>query len=361
MEVLSIPVVFYCGTFGSPAEDFGKYSIIELRREIYRLLGAYCNHRGRRIPIEDLAAECGKPQACFPMKAKGGLLTGNSSHHLLSEDSIKTTACGGESRVKTVKRVIFVSFVVFALLCPLAYAEEGKSAKNWEWNLTPLYLWAVNMNGELAVANQSIPVVLDFDQIFDTLEAFISLHFEGLYKKKWGFLFDIMHTNIAGSTTLPGPFSTTLRLDFEQTLVELGGIYRFYEKGPHIFEGLGGARFTNMDTEVTITSPLPILPSRLESNQEWWDPIVGLRYKWQISEKWKLILRGDIGVGFGAGDTSDSTWNLVGLIFFQAWKHVGFLGGYRALDVDYESGSGINQFKYDMLMHGPGLAVNITW
>jgi hypothetical protein len=263
--------------------------------------------------------------------------------------------------VKTAKEAIVASIVVLALLCPLAYAEEAKPSKNWEWNLTPLYLWGAKMNGELTVANQSIPAVLDFDQIFDRLEAAFTFHFEGLYKKEWGFLFDIMHINISDSGTLPGPFSTTLRLDFEATLVELGGIYRFYEKGPHAFEGLGGARFTNMDTEVTIASRLPILPSRLESNQEWWDPIVGLRYKWQISEKWRLSLRGDIGVGFGVGDTSDSTWNLVGLIFFQAWKHVGFLGGYRALDVDYESGTGINQFKYDMLMHGPGIAVYFTW
>ncbi|MGD2126654.1 MAG: hypothetical protein PVG99_11275, partial [Desulfobacteraceae bacterium] len=162
------------------------------------------------------------------------------------------------------KRAIVVSFVVFALLCPLAYAEEGEPTKNWEWDLTPLYLWGVNMNGELTVANQTVPLVLNFDQIFHRLEAVFSLHFEGLYKKEWGFLFDIMHTNIAGSTTLPGPFSTAINVDFEETLVELGAIYRFYEKGAHIFEGLGGARFTNMDTEVTITSPIPILPSRLE-------------------------------------------------------------------------------------------------
>lgn len=263
--------------------------------------------------------------------------------------------------MKTAKRAIVTSFVIFLLLCPLAQAEDSSEPKNWEWNLTPLYLWGVNMNGDLTVANQTIPVVLDFDQIFDTLEAFISLHLEGLYKKKWGFLFDIMHTNIAGSTTLPSPFITALRVDFEETLVELGAIYRFYEKGAHIFEALGGARFTNMDTEVTITSPIPILPSRLESKQEWWDPIVGLRYKWQISEKWELTLRGDIGVGFGAGDTSDSTWNLIGLILFHPWKHVGILGGYRALDVDYETGSGIQQFKYDMLMHGPVIAVNFKW
>jgi hypothetical protein len=264
----------------------------------------------------------------------------------------------GESRMKTGKKLIVVLFVVFTLLCPLAYAEEGKPTKNWEWDLTPLYLWGVNMNGELTVASQTLPLVLDFDQIFNRLEAIFTLHFEGLYKKEWGFLFDISYINIGDSATIR---NSTFDVDFEDTMVELGAIYRFYEKGPHIFEGLGGARFTNMDTEINITSAFPLLPSRLESKQEWWDPIVGVRYKWQISEKWKLTLRGDIGIGFGAGDTSDSTWNAIGLIFFKPWKHVGFVGGYRALNQDYETGTGIQQFKYDMLMHGPVLAVNFTW
>jgi hypothetical protein len=265
---------------------------------------------------------------------------------------------GGESDMKTANRAIVASFVIFLLLCPLARAQDSSGSKNWEFNLAPMYLWAVNMNGELTVANQTLPIKLDFDEIFNNLEAVFTLHFEGLYKKQWGFLFDISYINIGDSITTP---IGTFNVDFENVLVELGGVYRFYEKGPHIFEGLGGARFTNMDTEINITGGLPILPSRLESKQEWWDPIVGVRYKWQISEKWKLTLRGDIGVGFGVGDTSDSTWNFVGLIYFQPWKHVGFLGGYRALDVDYETGTGTNQFKYDMLMHGPLIAVNITW
>ena len=265
---------------------------------------------------------------------------------------------GEESDMKTTKRAIVLSFVIFALLCPLAYAEDAKPTKNWEFNLAPLYLWAVNMNGEMTVANQTLPVRLDFDEIFDKLEAIFTLHFEGLYKKKWGFLFDISYINIADQQTTPiGLFD----VDFEDVMVELGAIYRFYDKGPHAFEGLGGVRYMDMDTELNIIGGPPPLPSRVESNQSWWDPILGVRYKWQISEKWRLNLRGDIGVGFGAGDTSDSTWNAVGLISWQPWKHVGFLGGYRALDQDYETGTGLNQFKYDMLMHGPVLAVNITW
>jgi hypothetical protein len=210
--------------------------------------------------------------------------------------------------MKIAKRTIVASFVFFMFLCPLAHAEDSSGTKNWEFGLAPMYLWATNLGGELTVKAQTQSLELDFDEIFDKLEAVFTLHFEGLYKKKWGFLFDFNYIDISDSITTPGPGAANINVDFENNIVELGGIYRFYEKGPHIFEGLGGARFTNLDAEINITGGPPPIPQRIDAKQEWWDPILGLRYKWQISEKWMLNLRGDIGSGFGAGDTSDSTW-----------------------------------------------------
>jgi hypothetical protein len=254
-----------------------------------------------------------------------------------------------------------VTLLIIIFRIPAAAEEKSTAQKNWEFNLAPMYLWAVNMSGDMTVRDQTQSLNLNFDQIFDNLEAVFTLHFEGLYKKEWGFLFDINYVNINDSTILPGPAATNVNVDFENVITELGGIYRFYEKGPHVFEGLGGARFWNLKADINITGVLPSLPRMIDQKQEWWDPIVGLRYRWQMSEKWMLNLRGDIGIGFGAGDTSDATWNAIGLIYFQPWKHVGFLGGYRALDVDYETGSGVNTFKYDMLMYGPIIAVNFTF
>jgi hypothetical protein len=263
--------------------------------------------------------------------------------------------------MKVFKRAIVSLFVVFLLLCPLAHAEETSGTKNWEFMLAPLYLWAVDMNGEMTVKGITQSIELPFDEIFDNLEAVFTLRFEGLYKKRWGFFLDFSYINIKDSQTGPGPFRANIEVDFENRMAELGVIFRFHEEGPHILEALGGARFTDLDAAINITgNPFPP-PQRIDIKQEWWDPIIGLRYKWQIAEKWRFSLRGDFGLGFGAGDTSDTTWNALGLIHFQPWKHVGFLGGYRAMDVDYETGTGINQFKYDMLMHGPIVSVKFTW
>ncbi len=49
------------------------------------------------------------------------------------------------------------------------------------------------------------------------------------------------------------------------------------------------------------------------------------------------------------------------MIYYQPWKHVGLFGGYRALYIDYEDGSGANLFKFDFTMHGPLLGFDIRW
>ena len=156
----------------------------------------------------------------------------------------------------TAKKTIVVSFLVFALSCPFVYAEEPADTKNWEFTLAPLYLWAVNMDGDMTVRGQTQSVKLDFDEIFDKLEAAFTVHFEGLYKRKWGFLFDLSYINIGDSITTPGPGAATINVDFVDTMIELGAIYRFYHKGRHILEGLGGVRYTDLDADIdTVGAP----------------------------------------------------------------------------------------------------------
>jgi hypothetical protein len=263
--------------------------------------------------------------------------------------------------MNTIMRAIVASVVVLLLLCPLAYAEETSGTKNWEFELIPLYLWGTDVNGDMTVKGVTQSIEIPFDEIFDSLEAAFSIHFEALYKKRWGFFLDYLHIDIKDSATAPGPFKANIEADLDYKMGELGVIFRFHEGGPHILEALGGARFTDLETGIVISGTPPPPTQVISAQEKWWDPIIGLRYKWQISNKWKFSLRGDVGLGFGAGDTSDSTWNAIGLIHFQPWKHVGFVGGYRALDVDYETGSGTNKFKYDILMHGPLFAFTFHW
>ncbi|MEE9612677.1 MAG: hypothetical protein V3W19_15605 [Desulfatiglandales bacterium] len=262
-----------------------------------------------------------------------------------------------------INRVLLIILLVVSV-CSLANAgdtpdskkdssPDPSATKDWEFSLAPFYFWAVNLDGDATVRGTTAPINLDFDEIFDTLEGLFTVHFEAWYRQKWGLLIDVSYINISDQQTTPGP---TLDVDFENVITELGFFYRFFDKGPHQLEALAGIRYTDLDVEIDVVG----VPLNTNGNQDWLDPMIGARYNWQISEKWHLSLRGDIG-GFGIGDASDFTWNAVGLINWQPWKHVGFLGGYRAMNQDYETGSGLNKFAYDVLMQGPVLAVKFTW
>ncbi len=227
-----------------------------------------------------------------------------------------------------------------------AFAGETHKESNWDFNLAPLYLWMVDMEGDMGIGPiDATGLNVDFGTIFDNLEAVFTFHFEGVHRSNWGFFLDYSYIDISASTTL-------LSIDFTSILAEAGGYYRI-GNGPHTFDFLGGVRYTKLESDITFTA----LP-KLSGTEDWVDPIVGHRYMYNFNNKWKLNLRGDIG-GFGAG--SDFTWNAIGLIQFQPWKYAAILAGYRALYQDYESGTGADRFKYDMRLSGPVLALNFVW
>ena len=246
------------------------------------------------------------------------------------------------------RRILAASIimVVVGLVCPMAYGEESNSNSDWEFNLAPMYLWAVSIDGDQTVEGTKVDLDISFSEIFDDLNGALTFHFEGLHKQRWGFFSDLNYIVLEMDD---GPVD----IDFTQILFELAGFYRFTD-GAHAIDGFGGLRYSSMEVDLDLPSPLP----NVDKGKDWVDPYLGLRWQWRFAEKWGTDLRGDIG-GFGIG--SDITWNLVGMVKFKPWKHVGLFGGYRALYQDYSTGSGSNKFEFDATMHGPVLGLDITW
>lgn len=247
----------------------------------------------------------------------------------------------------TIARIVLT---VMVGICPLAQAADSTDTKNWEFNLAPFYLWAVTLDGDVTLKGQTNSVKLDFGDIFDNLGAAFIVHFEGAYQNRWGFIFDVnyLYLGATQSTKL-----TEIKVNMEDTIAELDGFYRI-QRGRHSFDAILGARYNKIDVKANFKR----LNREPRGDESWVDPVFGGRYLWKMGDMWTMILRGDIG-GFGMG--SDFAWQAVGMVEFKPWKHVSFIGGYRALDMDYESDSGLEAFKFDMLMHGPVLGINFSW
>jgi len=88
---------------------------------------------------------------------------------------------------------------------------------------------------------------------------------------------------------------------------------------------------------------------------DWTDFVLGFRVHASMSDKWSFAGKLDGAVG---GD-SDSAWYLQAVLLrhFGSNKHLDL--GWRYYDVDYESGSGVTRFKWDVTHTGP--VVGFSW
>lgn len=87
------------------------------------------------------------------------------------------------------------------------------------------------------------------------------------------------------------------------------------------------------------------LPKEVSGNEQWIDPIVGVRGQYNFNERFFAAVYGDIG-GFGVG--SDLTWQVSGSLGYNFNKNVFTELGYRYLHTDYSNGG----FKYDVATSG---------
>ncbi len=96
------------------------------------------------------------------------------------------------------------------------------------------------------------------------------------------------------------------------------------------------------------------LPTDSSADEDWVDPIVGLRGQWNINDKWFLAGRGDIG-GFSVG--SDFAWSVQATVGYNFTSHVSAELGYRYLHTDYTNGD----FSYDVATAGIYTSLNIKF
>lgn len=147
--------------------------------------------------------------------------------------------------------------IVLALMCPLALAEDASetgpdaksdtsAAKNWEFSLAPMYLWAASIDGDMTIKGVKVDVNESFSDIIEDLDGALTFHFQGVRKQRLEFFADLMYIRLN-----PKDDSTPigdLDIDITQILAELGGFYR-YSLGAHTFDGLAGLRYSTMKGE----------------------------------------------------------------------------------------------------------------
>jgi len=226
----------------------------------------------------------------------------------------------------------------------------------WTYRFTP-YSWLTALNGTSAVRGRSVKVDASFADIVENSDMLVGLM--GDLEARNGpiaLLANVAWTKIGVergdvrsrslAPDMTGTPGTSLGLDIEMAIAEVGAAYEVVRFGAVAFDFLGGARYWYQEADLSLNVTAAVQVGDLEvagtrafarsGSVDWLDPMIGARMRYTVAPGHELWLRGDIG-GFGIG--SDVSWQAIGAYGFEfgTYQGITFSGviGYRALYVDY--------------------------
>jgi len=259
----------------------------------------------------------------------------------------------------------FLAFAVATgIFTSVPATAQGPVSEETEIALTP-YMWFLQLDGNATVSGLDADVDVGFDDIWDNLNFAAMLEGE-VRKGRFGVFANAIYANLEAENSTAG---ADIKAEANTLWAGIGGFYRL---GPWKLAEAGrgrmdprvivdpyvGVRYTSLDLDLDVKGGGP----DFSGDQDWVDPIVGFRSIWQFNKRWSLTTIGDID-GFGVG--SDFSWQAAGFVGYNfsifGESDSRLLMGYRALSQDYSDGSGADEFKWDVVAHGPMAGLNIRF
>lgn len=226
-------------------------------------------------------------------------------------------------------------------------SPASPASDDWEFLLTP-YLWASGLSGTVGIAGRDADFEVSAKDLIQSLDFGFMGNFEAR-RGRWSLGTDLVYTDLGKDVTFETsseiPGAQNPRLDMSMTIIEADVGYQF-AKSLDVLAGIRG---------VKASSSLGVDAGTLaEADGSFVDPIVGLRFRRNLSEKFWVSLRGDAG-GFGVG--SDFSWFLNGVGGYRVSQLISLDFGYRVWDFDVESDSDLKRLDAALA----GVAFGLTF
>jgi hypothetical protein len=252
-------------------------------------------------------------------------------------------------------RLGWIVLLTLSLTTP-APARAAEPERAWQFEVAAPYLWIPEEHGRIGLGRVSVPVNVEFEDIFDLMGQGDLLggagHFEAHDRDlHLTLFFDATGTVVDTESGLANVPGGKVEANSSLVFLEFAGGYRL---GPWPLdraatrsfwvEPFVGARYTHLDNSIELRrNGVPFVD--VSSDSDWADPILGFRWSLGLLPALSLRARGDIG-GFGAG--SELAWSLNGLFVYElSWTlcsaPLSLGAGYKVLDFDYESSGRIDK------------------
>ena len=233
--------------------------------------------------------------------------------------------------------------VVAAVLAAAVAVRPAAAEDGWKYTIAP-YMMGAAMDGWIQVRGKAAEVNVPFDQIWSNLHFGAMVHFD-MKNDRWLISSDLTYMDLRQDAEVR---TGTGQAQVKETLFEATGGYRV---SPGVAL-LAGARLVDLSAKLSFTGANANVSG--DQSKSWVDPLVGVQLTLTFSERWWLDARLDAG-GFGVG--SKQAWHEYANLYYRPSDHVSVFVGYQALDMEYQTGSGSNLFRYDVLSSGPQVGV----
>lgn len=234
----------------------------------------------------------------------------------------------------------------FAMLC-LFTSAYGQGDRGSGWSVTP-YIWGPDTSVDLKVGGAGFGGTTTFDDLLDVLDTAFMIHVEGGSGNWSGFgditLLETSETSPLVPNLLP---DVSIESKSDQAMIDLA--FAYWPGGvdtPLSF--FGGLRYTDFDDRYRLLAGgVEIASTR--SSTDYTDLLVGIRYRFDVSERWAVLTRGDVSLG----DT-EGTYLLRANLAYSVGsnRQNRLLFGYQYKEAEFKESQIRSKFSYSGPMVG---------
>lgn len=273
---------------------------------------------------------------------------------------------------------------VLVIFMSLGAAQAQSSYDEGEWRFTfAPYLWIpVKTTGDSTVNGITAPVDLNLSETLEIADKIFGLagRVETWYDRFGlvveGYYFRLQSKEF--SVLVPGPFAVlpgaTLvgSVNLTQAWVNVLpayhlGDWKIGDAGANGFsptlwiEPMAGIRYGYIKQEIDLflrpgIGAIPARSGTAGGSHDYFEPVIAGRLGVNFAEEWTFLLYGDVG-GFGVGNGSELTWTFLAGFHWSPWENTSIEAGYRLYSIDFKTGSGSDEFGYNVFQHGPQIGV----
>jgi len=240
--------------------------------------------------------------------------------------------------------VAILGVVLFLGTLP-ASAQETSGFK---WSVSP-YIWASRTKADLAFRDESLGGgTVSFSDLLDQLDSGFMVHFEG-GKGHWSLLADVTYLETSDAEQRP---VFLVKSAAEATVLDTAVAYWPGGVGSSL-SVIAGMRYSGFDNRYRfLLDDLEV--ARLRDEDDYYDVLLGIRYRFVLGGRWDLLTRADVSFG-----QSEGTWLVQAVFGRTIGKREAnrLLLGYQYKVAEFKSGDLTSDFSY----HGPIAGFNFRF